>query len=69
MARTYTPKVNKHVTYFDTNGKPRPGTIIAVTSATVVDVRIGHSGETHLGISRAPIDSLAANVVNTWRPA
>lgn len=69
MARVFTPKVNKHVTYYDTAGKPRPATIIAVTSATVVDVRVGRSGETHLGISRAPADSSVANVVNTWRPA
>lgn len=69
MARTYTPKVNKHVTYFDAACKPRPATITGVTSGTVVDVRIGHSGETHAGINRAPISSMVANVPNTWRPA
>lgn len=69
MARVYTPKINRHVNYFGANCKPRRAIIIAVTSNTVVDVRIGHSGETHLGISRAPIDSNVANIVNTWRPA
>lgn len=69
MARTYTAKVGHHVTYFNATGKPQPGTITAVTSNTVVDIRVGHSGSVALGISRAPIDSNAAGVVNTWRPA
>lgn len=69
MARTYTAKVGHHVTYFTAAGKPQPGIITAVTSNTVVDIRVGHSGVTAAGISRAPIDSNTANVVNTWRPA
>ena len=40
MARTFTPKVNRHVTYYDASGKPRNATITAVTSNTVVDLRI-----------------------------
>jgi len=51
MARTFTPKVNKHVTYYDSTTRPRPAIITAVTSATVVDLRVGH-GETHAAVNK-----------------
>jgi hypothetical protein len=48
----WTPKIGRHVTYYGTNRKPRPGTITGVTSNTVVDVRVTHSGETHAAVSK-----------------
>jgi len=68
VARSYNPKVNGHVTYFTAAGKPQPAIITAVASATVVSIRVGHSGATAASINRAPIDYNAAGVVNTWRP-
>ena len=40
MARVFTPKVGKHVTYYTASGEPQPATITGVTSGTVVDLRI-----------------------------
>jgi hypothetical protein len=74
MARTFTPRVNRHVTYFRAGtGKPVNATITAVGSVNGgIVLRIGHSqvvGDATTGILRAPISSLVANVPNTWRPA
>ena len=60
MARTYVPKVNGHVTYFDaTTAKAKPGTITAVGSTNGgIRFRIAHSGvivgTAAVGILRAP---------------
>lgn len=62
MVRVYTAKVNGHVTYFDAAKKPRRAIIIAVTSNTIVDLRVGHSGETHLGAAR----SIAPRTASSW---
>lgn len=74
MARPYTPKVNKHVTYYDAAGKPRPGTITAIGSTNGgIIIRITHSGQIvgtgAVGILRGPVDINVAQVPNTWRPA
>ncbi len=66
MARPYTARVNHHVTYYDAACKPRPATIIAVTSNTVVNLRVSHNATAYVGIVRAPGNT---KVVNTWRPA
>lgn len=68
MARAYTPRVNDHVTYLNASGVPRPATITAVTSSTVVDLRVVHAGETYVA---APKQSARSNVsgvgVAVWR--
>lgn len=69
MARTYTPKINKHVTYYDAACKPRPGIITGVVDATHVNIRVCHTSQTPANVARGPIDSMIANVPNTWRPA
>jgi hypothetical protein len=63
--RTYTPKIGRHVTYITTTGKRRPATITGVTSATVVDLRIGHFGEVYLGVNKVTDD----DQVNRWKVA
>lgn len=46
-----TPRVNDHVVYYTTTGKPRPGIITAiVTSPTNVDIRVGHTGEVYSNV-------------------
>jgi hypothetical protein len=68
MARAYTPKVNGHVTYYNAAGLPRPATITAVTSSTVVNLRISHpSTETHAAVSKS-LDGSAPRA-SSWRPA
>lgn len=32
MARIFTPQVNRHVTYYDINRKPRPATITSIAA-------------------------------------
>lgn len=44
--RTYTPKINKHVTWITAAGKKKPATITAVTNSTTVNLRIVHTGGT-----------------------
>lgn len=65
MARVYTAKVNHHTTYFDAAKRPRPAIITGVTSNTVVDLRVVHSGEVHLGATR----SIAPRTASSWAPA
>lgn len=64
MARVYTAKINRHVTYFDGNKKPRRAIITAVTSNTVVDLRVGHSGEVHAAATR----SISPRTASSWAP-
>lgn len=66
--RTVTPKVNKHVTYYDAAVKPHPA-IVTANAAGVISLRVGHGGITAAGIVQAPASSLVANVANTWRIA
>lgn len=47
---SWAPKAGRHVTYYGTNRKPRPATITNVDSATVLDLRVGHSGEVYLNV-------------------
>lgn len=73
MARTFTPRVNRHVTYFRSNGKPVPAVITAVGSTNGgIVLRVGRSGGTFgngtTGILRGPVALDVANVANTWRP-
>lgn len=44
--RTQTAKINKHVTWVNAAGKPRPATITAVIDQTHVNLRVVHTGET-----------------------
>ncbi len=74
MARTYTPKVNGHVTYFDssTPTRARAATITAVGSTNGgVVLRIGRNGGTAgtgaVGILREPFNH-SATKANTWEP-
>jgi len=73
MARTFTPRVNRHVNYLTASGKLRPAIITAVGSINGgVVLRVGRSqvlGDGTTGILRGPIDANAAGVANTWRPA
>lgn len=64
MARVYTAKINKHVRYYDANKLPRPGIITAVSSNTVVDIRIGHAGETISAATR----SVDPRTASSWAP-
>lgn len=71
VARTFTPKVNRHVIYYDAASKPRPGTITAIGSTNGgVTLRITHTGQTFgtgtVGILRAAFASPRGT--NTWRP-
>lgn len=59
----YTPKIGRHVNYIESSGKLRVGTITAVTSNTVVNLRIGHGGETRTAVAK----QTAANQTNVWR--
>jgi hypothetical protein len=61
--RSYVPKVGRHVNYLTSAGKLRPATITAVTSNTVVNLRIGRSGETITGAVKQSAD----NQSNVWR--
>lgn len=47
MARPYTPKVNRHVTYYTGTGRPKAATITAIGSANGgVVLRLGRGGGT-----------------------
>lgn len=61
----YTPKVNQHVRYVTASGKVRPATVTGVTSSTVVNLRVGHSGETHTAVAKQSAD----NQSGVWRTA
>jgi hypothetical protein len=62
MSRVFTPKVGKHVTYWTaTTRKPKSATITAVTSATVLNLRIGRA-QTLVGI----VKRTAKNQTNVW---
>ena len=72
MARTYVAKVNKHVHYFDSNARAKPGTITAIGSVNGgIVLRIGRSGavvgDGTTGILREPFNH-SATKVNTWSP-
>lgn len=54
--RTFTPKINSHVTYIDAAHKLKPATVTAVTSNTVVDLRIMHTGVTVAGAVKSTGD-------------
>jgi hypothetical protein len=49
-------KVNRHVTVLKrvsaTVVKPRPGIITALGASELLDVRVGHSGETYTNLDR-----------------
>lgn len=60
----YTPKINHHVTYLKSGtAKPRPATVTAVISATVVDLRVGRHGEVYLAVFKESAD----NQTGVWR--
>lgn len=61
----YTPKVGQHVTYLRSDGRIRSATVTAVTSSTVVDLRIGHDGETYTAVAKQSAD----NQSGRWRTA
>lgn len=63
--RTYTPKINRHVTYITAGGKLKPATITAVTSPTVVNLRIMHTAQVLNAIAKEN----APNQTNVWRVA
>ena len=71
MARPYTAKVGRHVTYYNAARKPRPATITAVGSANSgIVLRIVRSGETKgdgtTGILRSAFSPPKGG--NTWTP-
>lgn len=61
--RTYTPKVNRHVTWITASGKKKPATITAVTNSTTVNLRIMHIGTTIAGAVKKSAD----NQVSRWQ--
>lgn len=63
--RSYTPKVNQHVSYLTAGGKLRPATITGVTSASVVDLRVGRHAETYTAVAKQSAD----NQSGVWRLA
>lgn len=72
MAHPYTPVVNGHVHYFDTNARAKPGTITAVGSVNGgIVIRIGRNGavvgDATTGILREPFNH-SATKANTWSP-
>ena len=46
------PGVGRHVTYYGTSRRPRPATITNVDSVTVLDLRVGRSGEVYLNVPK-----------------
>ena len=71
MARTFTPRVGRLVTYVTATGKPRPAQIVSVGSTNGgIVLRVGGvlQGTSTVGILRGPVSSSIATVVNTWRP-
>jgi len=73
MARTYTPKVNKHVHYFEAGtARATAATITAIGSVNGgLVLRIGRGGGTAgdatTGILRAPFNH-SGTKANTWSP-
>lgn len=63
--RPYTPKVGHHVGYLTSGGKLRPAIVTGVTSATVVDLRVGHHSETYTAVAKQSAD----NQSGIWRTA
>ena len=66
------PEVNDHVHFFEdtsaTDVRPRPGTVTAVTDIDTIDIRIGHSGETHAAVVRKDRDPTALPSFPCWTP-
>lgn len=61
----YTPKVGQHVGYLRSDGKLRSATVTGVTSSTVVNLRVGHGGETYTAVNKQSAD----NQSGRWRTA
>jgi len=67
---SWKPKIGRHVTYFKvTNRKPKPGVITAVTSDTVVSIRVGHSGEAYASVTKETTANSPhySSQTNVWR--
>jgi hypothetical protein len=64
MARPFTLKVNRHVSYRRADGRFRSATITSTTDSTHPNVRVGHAGETYTNVPR----KAAQNDTGVWKP-